>query len=86
MTSAVAGAAIVGGDVGSVFAEVVQARAIPAHRQVFGLVPNADMFPGTHGRQAMLGNSAPKALRLGDLVASGAFWWVTTAAVAILIA
>ncbi len=44
------------------------------------------MFPGTHGRQVMLGNSAPKALRLGDVVASGAFWWVTTAAVAILIA
>ncbi|WP_410628073.1 recombinase family protein [Amycolatopsis sp. cmx-8-4] len=45
------------------------------------LAPNADMFPGTRGRQAMLGTSAPKALRLGDLVASGAFWWVTTAAV-----
>lgn len=44
------------------------------------------MFPGTHDRQVMLGNSAPKALRLGDVVASGAFWWVTTAAVAILIA
>jgi hypothetical protein len=44
------------------------------------------MFPGTHGRQAMLENSAPKALRPGDVVASGAFWWVTTAAVAILIA
>ncbi|SEF37132.1 hypothetical protein SAMN05421837_112245 [Amycolatopsis pretoriensis] len=44
------------------------------------------MFPGTHGRQAMLGNSAPKALRLGDVLTSGAFWWVTTAAVAILIA
>src|SRR4051812_36463545 len=44
------------------------------------------MFPGTHGRQAVLEHSAPEALRLRDLVASGAFWWVTTAAVAILIA
>ncbi|WP_410625897.1 hypothetical protein [Amycolatopsis sp. cmx-8-4] len=44
------------------------------------------MFPGTRGRQVTLEHSAPKALRLGDLLASGAFWWVTTAAVAILIA
>ncbi|MGW5715311.1 hypothetical protein ACWEVP_04030 [Amycolatopsis sp. NPDC003865] len=44
------------------------------------------MFPSTHGRQAMLENSAPEALRLGDVLASGAFWWVTTAVVAILIA
>ncbi|WP_020640019.1 hypothetical protein [Amycolatopsis balhimycina] len=44
------------------------------------------MFPGTHGRQAILGNSAPKALRPTDVLASGAFWWVTTAVVAILIA
>ncbi|RSM43229.1 hypothetical protein DMA12_19560 [Amycolatopsis balhimycina DSM 5908] len=34
----------------------------------------------------MLGNSAPKALRPTDVLASGAFWWVTTAVVAILIA
>jgi hypothetical protein len=46
----------------------------------------AGMFPGTHGRQAVLEHSAPKALRLGDVLASGAFWWVTTAAAAILIA
>jgi hypothetical protein len=44
------------------------------------------MFPGTHGRQGMLVSSAPKALRLGDLPAGGALWWVTTGAVAILIA
>ncbi|HEY3472612.1 MAG TPA: hypothetical protein VGL47_46270 [Amycolatopsis sp.] len=86
MTPAAAGATIVGGDVGSAFAEVVPVRTIPAHRHVFGLVTNADMFPGTHGRQAMLGNSAPKALHPGHLLESGALWWVTTAAVAILIA
>ncbi|MGW4524974.1 hypothetical protein [Amycolatopsis sp. NPDC004378] len=48
--------------------------------------PNADMFPGTRGRQAVLEHRAPQALRPGDLLASGAFWWVTTAVVAILIA
>jgi hypothetical protein len=44
------------------------------------------MFPGTRGRQVALEHSAPKALRLDDVLASGALWWVTTAAVAILIA
>ncbi len=77
---------IVGPSVGSAFASVGQKHASPGQKRFFDLAPNADMFPGTHGRQAMLGNSAPKALRLGDALASGAFWWVTTAAVAILIA
>jgi len=77
---------IVGPCVGSAFARAGQPRHSAGQSPFPGLAPNADMFPGTHGRQVMLGNSAPKALRLGDLVASGAFWRVTTAAVAILIA
>ncbi len=44
------------------------------------------MFPGTHGRQVVPEHSAPEALRLGELLASGAFWWMTAAAAAILIA
>jgi hypothetical protein len=76
----------VGTDIGGALAVAVQGRQDAAQWTLLGLAPNADMFPGTRGRQAMLGISAPKALRLGDLAASGAFWWVTTAAVAILIA
>ncbi len=76
----------VGLDVGRAFAGAEQRRTCRGQAPVSELASNADMFPGTHGRQAMLGTSAPKALRLGDLVASGAFWWVTAAAVAILIA
>ncbi|GAA4554562.1 hypothetical protein [Amycolatopsis samaneae] len=46
---------------------------------------NADFLPH-HGRQAMLGNSAPQALDMGHLLASPALCWVTTAVVAIGIA
>ena len=77
---------VVGLDVGGALAVDRENDASAARAALSGLAPNADMFSGTHGRQAMLGNSAPKALRLGDVLASGAFWWVTTAAVAILIA
>jgi hypothetical protein len=77
---------IVGPCVGSAFARGRRRRLLPGQRLVSGLAPNTDMFPGTHGRQDMLEHSAPKALRLGDVLASGAFWWVTTTAVAILIA
>ncbi len=78
--------ASVGACVGGAYARSGQERLHADRTLFFGLAPNADMFPGTHGRQVMLGNSAPKALRLGDVLTSGAFWWVTTAAVAILIA
>lgn len=77
---------IIGIDVGSALARAARDQLSRGQRSVFSMAPNADMFPGTNGRQAMLGNSAPKALRLGDVLTSGAFWWVTTAAVAILIA
>ncbi|MEV6644493.1 hypothetical protein [Amycolatopsis sp. NPDC051371] len=77
---------IVGPCVGSAFARSGRPRHSAGQSPFPDLAPNADMFPGTHGRQVMLGNSAPKALRLGDVAASGAVWWVTTAAVAILIA
>jgi hypothetical protein len=77
---------VVGLDVGVAFAVGCESDASAARVALFCVAPNADMFPGTHGRQAMLEHSAPKALRLGDVVASGAFWRVTTAAVAILIA
>jgi hypothetical protein len=77
---------IVGLDVGRAFASTRRWRLCRGQVPFFGLALNADMFPGTHGRQAMLGHSAPKALRLEDVLTSGAFWWVTTAAVAILIA
>ncbi len=78
--------AVVGLDVGSAFGIDHKQNTFPAREALLDVAPNADMFPRTHGRQVMLGNSAPKALRLGDLVTSVAFWWVTTAAVAILIA
>ncbi|UUV29887.1 hypothetical protein NQK81_34770 [Amycolatopsis roodepoortensis] len=42
------------------------------------------MFP--HGRQAIQGTSAPKALDLHHVLSEPALWWVTTAVVAILIA
>ena len=86
MFSAEMRGAIVGLDVGRASAGAEQRWPCRGQAPVSGLAPNADMFPGTHGRQAMLGNSAPKALRPADLLASGAFWWVTTTAVAILIA
>ncbi|MFD5248457.1 hypothetical protein ACFWIW_28220 [Amycolatopsis sp. NPDC058340] len=47
-------------------------------------VGNADLFP--HGRQAIQGTSAPKALDIHHVLAEPALWWVTTAVVAILIA
>jgi hypothetical protein len=75
-----------GSDVGGVFAAGALDPDYRGRGQVFGLAPNADMFPGTHSRQAVLEHSAPKALRLGDLLASGALGWVTTAVAAILIA
>lgn len=77
---------IVGLDVGGAFAGVGQRWPCRGRVAIVCLAPNADMFPGTRGRQVTLEHSAPKALRLGDVLASGAFWWVTTAAVAILIA
>ncbi|SEE25891.1 hypothetical protein SAMN04489729_6859 [Amycolatopsis lurida] len=45
---------------------------------------NADLFP--HGRQAIQGTSAPKALNVHHVLKEPALWWVTTAVVAILIA
>ncbi|MFJ4099909.1 hypothetical protein [Amycolatopsis japonica] len=45
---------------------------------------NADLF--LHGRQAIQGTSAPKALDIHHVLAEPALWWVTTAVVAILIA
>src|SRR4051812_80302 len=86
MTSSTRSKSIVGLCVGGTFAGAGRCRLPRGGAAITSMAPNADMFPGTHGRQVMLGHSAPKALRLGDLVASGAFWWVTTAAVAILIA
>ncbi|MER6792043.1 hypothetical protein [Amycolatopsis mediterranei] len=77
---------VVGPDVGEAFAVDGGNDTSAARATLFTVALNADMFPGTHGRQAMLGTSAPKALRLGDVLTSGAVWWVTTAAVAILIA
>lgn len=49
------------------------------------LARNADFFPH-HGRQAILGNSAPQALDIHHPLASPALWWVTTAVVALTIA
>lgn len=86
MTSTNRSGMIVGPCVGSAFARLASHTVRAGCAGDWGLAPNADMFPGTHGRQDMLKHSAPKALRLGDVVASGAFWWVTTAVVAILIA
>src|SRR6266536_6478887 len=42
-----------------------------------GVARNADFFPHD-GRQAIPGNSAPKALDTHHLLASPALWWVTT--------
>ncbi|WP_239070503.1 hypothetical protein [Amycolatopsis sp. SID8362] len=77
---------IVGSYVGPAFAGIDGRALQPGRRGESGLSANADMFPGTHGRQAVLEHRAPKALRLGDLVVRGAFWWVTAVAAAILIA
>jgi hypothetical protein len=70
--------------VGPAFAYLIRAR--DSAGQVLGASPigNADLFP--HGRQAIQGTSAPKALDLHHVLAEPALWWVTTAVVAILIA
>lgn len=59
---------------------------LPGQSAWSGACSNADLFPGTHGRQVMPGNCAPQALDIHHPLTSGAVWWVTAALLAIGIA
>lgn len=59
----------------------------PGQAAWVALAPNADFFPLTHGRWAVVkSQSAPQALRLGFALDSAMLWWVTTGLVALVIA